>query len=303
MIKYKHKTNPENPYIVDGDLLEAIELALFLKRPLLLQGEPGCGKTQLAKSIAYSLYYDKKAKDDWKNYFFEWHIKSTSKARDGFYTFDNLARLRDAQLAGSNQLDSKELAKSKIPDTYVRMGEIGKAFRTEKQAVLLIDEIDKADLDFPNDMLLELDEKRFVIQEVDEKSDLREVTAKHSPLILITSNNEKPLPNAFLRRCLYFNLTFPSHDKLIEILAHHCNDGKVADDMKIVVEKFEELRNNLRHASGKRLSTSELIDWYSALKAQIPNFEERLKSGDEIPGKSILLKNFELLQAYQHKNL
>lgn len=175
------------PYLPDPALVEVVNWAIQLKRPLLIKGEPGCGKTQLAKAVANELNLPFEA----------WYIKSTSQAQDGLYAYDNVARLRDAQLAA--------IAKEKAfedPITYVRWGALGRAFQNPTSTVVLIDEIDKADLDFPNDLLLELDEKFFVVEEVEKNHPMRRIEAKAAPIIFITSNDEKELPDAFLRRCV-----------------------------------------------------------------------------------------------------
>jgi len=179
------KGHPLYPYLPDEDLREAVNLAIYLKRPLLVKGEPGCGKTRLAQAVAYELGLPYEA----------WHIKSTSRARDGLYTYDTIRRLRD------NQLDLIKREKNEVKATfaddsmhYAKWGPVGRAFRNEQRTVVLIDEIDKADIDFPNDLLLELDERRFVIDEAEEQ----EVLAKEAPIVFITSNDEKDLPDAFL---------------------------------------------------------------------------------------------------------
>ena len=168
------------PYLPSQALVEAVNLAIFLQRPLLIKGEPGCGKTKLARAVAYELSLPYEA----------WIVKSTSRAQDGLYTYDNVRRLRDAQLAA---IAGPEHATISNDDEYIKYGPLGRAFNNDQRTVVLIDEIDKADIDFPNDLLLELDEQRFVIQESKPE---QVITAKHPPIVLITSNDEKELPDS-----------------------------------------------------------------------------------------------------------
>lgn len=241
-----------HPYIPGDDIKSLVRLAQILQRPILIKGEPGSGKTQLARAIAYEWYGE-----DFRRHFFDWYIKSTSKAADGIYAFDHIARLRDAQLG------------EKLPaSTYRTFGPMAKAFLTStptEPSILLIDEIDKADIDFPNDLLLELDEKRFSIPETGEAF----APAKGaSPVIIITSNDERELPEAFLRRCLFMYIKFPDDKQLKKILKAH---------LPVLMEKHETFVNQavvrfntLREATekdaqdNKRVSTSELLDWLKA---------------------------------------
>jgi MoxR-like ATPase len=225
-------------YIASGPLVDAVNCAIALERPLLIKGEPGTGKTVLARHVAEGLGMP----------LINWHIKSTTKAIDGLYVYDTVQRLNDSRFGGG---DVKDIAR------YIKHGPIGQAFAAEKRHVLLIDEVDKADLEFPNDLLHELDEMRFNINETGE-----EIVAKERPVVIITSNNEKELPDAFLRRCIFHFIEFPDRNLMKQIVAvHHKNlDAKLLDQVLI---KFYWLReqNELR----KKPSTSELVDWISAL--------------------------------------
>ena len=244
------------PYFPSKELLDAIEYARVLRRPLLLRGEPGCGKTKVAQALAYELYHQQK-EDNYRNHYFEWFIKSTTKAKEGLYQFDHLLRLRDVQ------------AKEEKPLTaYRNFGPLGKALLASKPdapTILLIDEIDKADLDFPNDLLLELDEKRFYIEETQE-----EIRAEYPPIVIITSNDEKELPNAFLRRCVFHYIEFPGQEELLKIakarvLAQEKEMKKALPDALVekAVEQFHELYQSMKASpnTDKRVSTSELLDW------------------------------------------
>ena len=225
-------------YIVSGPLVDAVNCAIALERPLLLKGEPGTGKTVLASHVAEGLGMP----------MLSWHIKSTTKAADGLYVYDTVQRLNDSRFGTGNVSDIRH---------YIRLGALGQSFAAKERHVLLIDEIDKADLEFPNDLLRELDEMRFTILETSE-----EIVARHRPVVLITSNNEKELPDAFLRRCIFHFIEFPDVALMRKIVAvHHPHlDTKLLDQVLI---KFYWLREQpeLR----KKPSTSELVDWISAL--------------------------------------
>ncbi len=275
---YDEYGRPLYPYLPDDALIEAVNLALYLKRPLLLRGEPGCGKTRLARAVAFEL-----------NFPYEpWHIKSTSRARDGLYLYDAVGRLRDAQLAATGNLTAKEFERMKDPEGYITWGALGRAFREERKTVVLIDEIDKADLDFPNDLLLELDELRFVVDETELL-----VQAKQPPLIIITSNDEKELPDAFLRRCLFHYVKFPKPEKLFLIVQAHFPDA----EQKIIeaaIKRFLALRGDIlqeKGEAGKNVSTSELIDWFRALLGRYPQDQIVAELEERLPFGSALLKN------------
>jgi MoxR-like ATPase len=271
------------PYLPPPDLIEALRLAMFLERPLLLKGDPGSGKTRLARAVAYELDLP----------YEEWHIKSTSRARDGLYTYDAIGRLHDAQLAASGQLSPEDLTKLlkklRDPSQYVHWGPLGRAFRNDRRTVVLIDEIDKADIDFPNDLLLELDERRFLVEETGE-----EVRARTAPVILITSNDEKDLPDAFLRRCLFYFIIFPEGDQLIDIIKAHFPETP-EDLVKAAVHRFEILHGKMvadKGDAGKRVSTSELIDWFRVLSAY-PEDKALSQLDGTLPFPSVLLKSFD----------
>ena len=225
-------------YLTSESLRSAVDCALALQRPLLIKGEPGTGKTLLAEAVSQALGLS----------LLTWHVKSTSKAQDGLYVYDAVQRLHDSRF---NDHDVRDIKK------YLRLGPLGEAFASKTRKVLLIDEIDKADLEFPNDLLHELDRMRFRIVETDE-----EVVAKERPVVIITSNNEKDLPDAFLRRCVFHYIEFPDKERIRKIVGvHHPNlDHKLLES---AVERFYKLRSveGLR----KKPSTSELLDWLLVL--------------------------------------
>lgn len=247
-------------YVVTEELKNAVNVAIALQKPLLIKGEPGTGKTMLAESIAESLDMP----------LLIWSVKSTTKAQDGLYLYDTVQRLYDSQFGEGDVADIKH---------YVKLGKLGEAFVAPKQVVLLIDEIDKADLEFPNDLLWELDKMEFYINETKET-----VKAIKRPIVIITSNAEKELPDAFLRRCIFHYIEFPDMEKMREIITVHYGDLEerlVSEAM----EAFYELRG-MRELQ-KKPSTSELLDWLSALMISGVSID---KIKQEMPYIGVLLK-------------
>src|SRR5919199_3212974 len=228
-------------YIATEDLMMAVNAAITLERPLLIKGEPGTGKTLLAIEVAQALGMP----------LLEWHIKSTTKAQQGLYEYDAVSRLRDSQLGDARVHDIHN---------YIVKGMLWQAFTSETPAVLLIDEIDKADIEFPNDLLRELDRMEFYVYETQEL-----VKAKHRPLVVITSNNEKELPDAFLRRCFFHYIRFPDHETMERIVHVHF-PGIKKHLLRAALERFFEIRDvpGLK----KKPSTSELLDWLKLLVAE-----------------------------------
>jgi len=227
-------------YIVSDELRHAVNVAVALERPLLVRGEPGTGKTLLADNLAAALHLP----------LIRWHVKSTTKAKDGLYVYDTVARLHDSRFGDATAV--RDIAK------YIKLGPLGEALAAPSRVVLLIDEIDKADLEFPNDLLHEIDVMRFRIDETG-----KEIAAVERPIVVITSNNEKELPDAFLRRCVFHYIQFPSRELMTEIVRVHHPDitDRVLDN---ALEVFFGLRSTPRLR--KKPSTSELIDWICALK-------------------------------------
>jgi MoxR-like ATPase len=258
-------------YLPNDDIVKAVNLAIYLNRPLLLKGEPGSGKTRLARAVAYELDLPYEA----------WYIKSTSRARDGLYTYDNISRLRDAQLSRTKRINNSV--------KYIRWEALGRAFQNDQNTVVLIDEIDKADIDFPNDLLLELDEQRFIVQETGQ-----EVRAVKPPIVIITSNDEKDLPDAFLRRCVFHYLKFPNEQRLAKILEMHSHHPSQVV-LEAAIARFLELREKMyedKGESGKKISTSELIDWFRVLRLY-PDDEVLAMLGGELPFADVILKNWD----------
>ena len=226
-------------YLTNAALEAAVNCALVLERPLLVKGEPGTGKTLLAEAIAEGLGMP----------LIKWHVKSTTRAQDGLYVYDTVQRLYDSRFGDGDVGDIRR---------YIKKGPLGRAFESDERAVLLIDEVDKADLEFPNDLLHELDRMSFT---VDETGDV--VTAKHRPVVVITSNNEKELPDAFLRRCVFHFIDFPEPELMKRIVrVHHPETESRLVEQALGV--FYEIRSMRRLR--KRPSTSELIDWIAVLK-------------------------------------
>lgn len=255
-------------YLSDPALEAAVNCCLALERPLLVKGEPGTGKTLLATAIAETLGLD----------LIHWSVKSTTRAQDGLYIYDTVQRLYDARFGEGDVKDIR---------AYIKMGPLGRAFAAPSRCVLLIDEIDKADIEFPNDLLDELDRMRFHIIETNE-----DVEAKQRPVVIMTSNNEKELPDAFLRRCVFHFIDFPEPERMKSIVrVHHPNvDGELVEQ---AIKAFYRLRQVERLR--KRPSTSELIDWLLVLSRANIDTEKLTR---EIPFLGVLLKKEQDHQAW-----
>ena len=260
-------------YIASDELRQAVNVALALERPLLLRGEPGTGKTMLADHLAQALGLE----------LIRWHVKSTSKAQDGLYVYDTVARLHDSRFGDG---DVRDVAR------YIKLGPLGRALSADGRVVLLIDEIDKADVEFPNDLLLELDAMRFRIDETGQ-----EVVAEKRPFVIITSNNEKELPDAFLRRCIFHYIAFPERELMARIVRVHHPDVE-AQVLDQCLEMFYGLRDVPRLR--KRPSTSELIDWVCALQRAGVDLA---RIGGGIPFLGTLLKNEQDVELVQKRGL
>jgi len=265
--------NTEN-YITTEDLEMAVNAAINLEKPLLVKGEPGTGKTELAKQVAIKLGLK----------LFEWNIKSTTKAHQGLYEYDAVSRLRDSQLGDKKVNDIKN---------YIKKGTIWSAFSSKEKAVLLIDEIDKADIEFPNDLLHELDKMKFLVYETGEV-----ISAKKRPIVIITSNNEKELPDAFLRRCFFHYIQFPDQETLSKIINVHFPDIK-----KNLLQSALEIFFDIREVPGlkKKPSTSEILDWIKLLLVEdISVTDLKKEPKDMLPTLyGALLKNEQDVQLFE----
>jgi MoxR-like ATPase len=253
-------------YIASDDLAVAVNAAIRLERPLLVKGEPGTGKTELARQVASALGMP----------IIEWHVKSTTRAQQGLYEYDAVSRLRDSQLGDEKVHDI---------GAYIKRGKLWEAFAADERVVLLIDEIDKADIEFPNDLLQELDRMEFHVYENGET-----VRAKQRPVVIITSNNEKELPDAFLRRCFFHYIRFPDMDVLRAIVGVHFPDIKERLLTTALTEFFE-----IRETPGlkKKPSTSEVLDWLKLILAEDLSPEDLKREGKDVLPKlhGALLKN------------
>ncbi len=253
-------------YIATDDLTIAVNAAVTLERPLLIKGEPGTGKTELAKQVASGLGLT----------MIEWNVKSTTKAQQGLYEYDAVSRLRDSQLGEQKVHDVSN---------YIRKGKLWQAFEADEKVVLLIDEIDKADIEFPNDLLQELDKMEFYVYETGQT-----IAAKHRPIVIITSNNEKELPDAFLRRCFFHYIRFPDVETLKQIVTVH-HPGIKETLLTTALTQFFELRE--QPGLKKKPSTSEVLDWLKLLLAEDLTAEDLKRDGANALPKlhGALLKN------------
>ncbi|HSH70733.1 MAG TPA: MoxR family ATPase [Deferrisomatales bacterium] len=258
-----HRFTGTAGYVASRALQDAVNVAMALERPLLLKGEPGSGKTLLAHHIAQALEME----------IVVWNVKSTTKARDGLYVYDTVQRLNDARFGDGDVRDIRR---------YIRLGPLGRAFGAERRLVLLIDEVDKADIEFPNDLLQELDEMRFHILETDET-----VAARQRPVVVITSNAEKELPDAFLRRCVFHYIDFPDAEQMRAIVAVHFPDL----DQRLLGDALEAFYG-LREVPGlrKKPSTSELLDWLRVLLASGARWSPGEEGAVEVPFLGTLIK-------------
>lgn len=242
-------------YVATEDLTVAVNAAVALERPLLVKGEPGTGKTELARQVAASLGMP----------LIEWHVKSTTKAQQGLYEYDAVSRLRDSQLGDARVNDVKN---------YIRKGKLWQAFEAPERVVLLIDEVDKADIEFPNDLLQELDRMEFHVYETGET-----IRARHRPVVIITSNNEKELPDAFLRRCFFHYIRFPDVETMKRIVAVHFPDIREAL-LTTALTQFYELRE--MPGLKKKPSTSEVLDWLKLILAEDLSPEDLRREGKAV---------------------
>lgn len=261
-------------YVATEDLTVAVNAAVLLERPLLIKGEPGTGKTELAKQVASALGLE----------LIEWNIKSTTKAQQGLYEYDAVSRLRDSQLGDERVRDV---------GNYIRKGKLWTAFEADQKVVLLLDEIDKADIEFPNDLLQELDKMAFHVYETGET-----VAAKNRPVVIITSNNEKELPDAFLRRCFFHYISFPDQDTMRQIVKMHYPDIK-EQLLTTALTQFYEIRE--QQGLKKKPSTSEVLDWLKLLLAEDLSPEDLKRDAGNLLPKlhGALLKNEQDVQLFE----
>ncbi|MFI3200268.1 MAG: MoxR family ATPase [Eubacteriales bacterium] len=258
-------------YVASKELMDCVNVAIALQKPLLIKGEPGTGKTMLAEAIAKSLGKE----------LLIWNIKSTTKAQDGLYLYDTIQRLYDGQFGVDGVEDIGK---------YIKLGKVGEAFDSKEQVVLLIDEIDKADLEFPNDLLWELDQMNFYIHETK-----KTITAKNRPIVIITSNAEKELPDAFLRRCIFHYIDFPDETLMKDIVAVHF--PQIEEKLvEYAMNVFYEIRT-IRDIR-KKPSTSELLDWIQALKMTNIDLTKELK---ELPHLGVMVKKDEDLETVKNR--
>ena len=314
-LTYRGKIQPESglyyepiqqkiyPYDAGDELIEVVNLAIELGMPLLLEGEPGCGKSRLAHALVYEFNY---RQENNPIKYYEWTVQSTSKAEDSLYQYDYIGRLQAAQISGilsqkGTEESSYEQKNPAISKDWVDLQALGKAFKQsrdeEEQSVVLIDEIDKADRDFPNDLLLAIESRRFFIKET---RDLIQANEQAFPLIIITSNQEKNLPNAFLRRCIYHYIELPNQERLRKILTERFTDAE-QDVIIKAVDRFQEVRTSqdeTKSEGEKKVSTSELIAWFKSLLKYKPEEIIAKLNQDKLPHASILLKSRTDLQDY-----
>jgi MoxR-like ATPase len=310
------------PYRPDQDLIDAVNLAIDLERPLLLEGRPGCGKTELAAAIAYEFTqeYGKylPAGETWWPWD-TWNVKSTEQAQDGLYTFDGIGQLRDAQLSGvlgsvesaiqKRVLDRLGYDEQKDPDgkqhPYIKIGKLGRLLqnpcRPPVRPIILIDEIDKADADFPNDLLMELDKNQFEVKETGKCYPREEPADITKPIVIITSNRERPLSDAFLRRCLYFSLDFPSETCLRELITDHfpqlSKDDAVVNETWLALDSICKV---LEHDPGAKLpGTSEVLDLVKHLQQKPADLPKMKELGKHQPLLGILLKTRQDQERYR----
>ena len=303
--RFEHNGRSEElaPYLPDPNLKKAVQLAQVLERPLLLKGEPGSGKSRLAEAVAYELFGQR-----FRDFYFEWNIKSNSKAQDGLYVINYLQRLRDANLKNTPKRNLDIVLKTaSATGQYVELGPLGRTFLASglephlPPPLLLIDEIDKADIDFPNDLLQELDRMEFTIPEaVNERHRPVRIAAEQGrkPLIIITSNEEKALPAAFLRRCLFHYIRFPGEKELgaiVEARWPGMNKKFIGHAAGVFTELHEAIRTSA--TSIKNISTSELIDWITLIDHYHRTADETLNLKD-IPYEQALAKDIETMQIF-----